>query len=85
MSMNIPFSILGSSCVNWIIRDRVMSAVCRGCGGNHFVDDTQSGDRVCTICGEVQLQNMLSEEPEWRSYKEEGILYRNSIIYRKCG
>lgn len=63
---------LGNSFFRIIEKDHGMSVVCRGCGGDHFIDDTQSGDRICTSCGEVVLQNMLSEEPEWRTYKEEG-------------
>lgn len=63
---------LGDSCTCSFVKVHVMSAVCRGCGNSRFIDDTQTGDRVCISCGEVQLQNMLSEEPEWRTYKEEG-------------
>ena len=56
-------------------KNRAMSGDCRGCSNNHFIDDTQTGDRICTSCGAVQLQNMLSEEPEWRTYKEEGMIF----------
>lgn len=49
-----------------------MTMVCRGCGSSDFIDDNHTGDRVCTSCGQIQLQNMLSEEPEWRTYKEDG-------------
>ena len=49
-----------------------MGDVCKSCGKTDFVNDTVTGDRICTFCGNVQLQNMLSEEPEWRAYKEEG-------------
>lgn len=49
-----------------------MGDVCKSCGKTDFVNDMVTGDRICTFCGNVQLQNMLSEEPEWRAYKEEG-------------
>lgn len=52
-----------------------MATVCRGCGGSSFIDDNHTGDRVCTSCGQVQLQNMLSEEPEWRLFKEDGMYF----------
>ena len=54
-----------------------MTMVCRGCGSSDFIDDSHTGDRVCTSCGQVQMQNMLSEEPEWRTYKEDGNVFTN--------
>lgn len=62
-----------------------MSNVCRGCGKNKFIDDEQTGDRICLSCGEVQLSNLLSEEPEWRTFKEEGMLWCLLVIGRKRG
>ncbi len=55
-----------------------MTMVCRGCGSSDFIDDNHTGDRVCTSCGQVQMQNMLSEEPEWRTYKEDGNTFSDS-------
>lgn len=49
-----------------------MSLECPGCGMSEYVDDVKNGTRVCTSCGRVLIENMVSEEPEWRQFKEEG-------------
>lgn len=59
-----------------------MSNVCKGCGKSEFIDDEQTGDRICISCGEVQLSNLLSEKPDWRSYKEDGMLISFFVMYR---
>ena len=72
MNYNDEYS-LGDSHNRSFPRVQEMSAVCPGCGENQFIEDYQSGDRICTSCGRVVAQNLLSEEPEWRTYKEEGM------------
>lgn len=49
-----------------------MSLKCPGCGMSEFVDDSLNGTCVCTSCGRLLRENMVSEEPEWRQFKEEG-------------
>lgn len=70
--MFTQLSGLGGSVTQFPFLSYGMGDVCKNCGKTDFVNDTATGDRICTYCGNVQLQNMLSEEPEWRSYKEEG-------------
>lgn len=62
-----------------------MSNVCKGCGKSEFIDDEQTGDRICVSCGEVQLSNLLSEKPDWRSFKEDGMLVSFCITVRERG
>ena len=63
--MIMPLSNLGGSVDLSSLRRYGMSDVCKGCGKKEFVDDSVTGDRICTNCGVVNQQSMLSEEPEW--------------------
>ena len=41
---------------------------CPQCLGSNLVTDANSGEVVCTGCGLVVAENMLSRSPEWRAY-----------------
>lgn len=84
-NMSVASNEIGDSPNRFFSSVYDMSNVCRGCGKNEFIDDEQTGDRICLSCGEVQLSNLLSEEPEWRTFKEEGMLKCSLFIGRKRG
>ena len=77
--------LLGASHNRSLSTVQEMSAVCPGCGENQFINDYQSGDRICTSCGRVVAENMLSEEPEWRTYKEEGMHFSRFDCANRIG
>jgi len=44
---------------------------CPDCGGSDLVFDRERGEVVCCGCGLVVREDMLDEEPEWRSFTPE--------------
>ena len=47
-----------------------------------FVTDYASGDCICTLCGVVQEERMISQSPDWNSYPTDGGKIQNKS---RCG
>jgi len=60
----------------------ISEIVCKGCGSdkNKFV--ITNGDIVCVGCGLVQESSIISDEAEWNSYVEDGVVNGSGI---RCG
>ena len=55
---------------------------CKGCGSNKDSFTILSGDLTCTTCGFVQEISMVSDEPDWNNYVEEGVMNSSGM---RCG
>ena len=44
------------------------SSVCPECGSTNLINDSMSGEVVCSGCGLVVQQNIINQGPEWRSF-----------------
>uniref|UniRef100_A0A7S1KP31 General transcription factor TFIIB n=1 Tax=Percolomonas cosmopolitus TaxID=63605 RepID=A0A7S1KP31_9EUKA len=44
---------------------------CPQCGNTHLVHHYMDGHYSCTDCGTVTLQNIISEEQEWREFEDD--------------
>ena len=43
---------------------------CEACGSTNVVIDTAQGHMVCTDCGVIMRQNMISTNSEYRNFSE---------------
>jgi transcription initiation factor TFIIIB Brf1 subunit/transcription initiation factor TFIIB len=55
---------------------------CKGCGSNKDTFIVNSGDIVCITCGLVQESSIISDDPEWNNYVEDGVMNGSGI---RCG
>ena len=55
---------------------------CKGCGSCKDTFTIRSGDIVCIECGLVQESSIISDDPEWNNYVEEGVINGSGI---RCG
>jgi len=55
---------------------------CKGCGSNKQSFTINSGDIVCVTCGLIQESSIISDDPEWNNYVEEGVINGSGI---RCG
>ena len=57
---------------------------CKNCGENseNFIKEIKVGDVICPKCGVVQESHYISDEPEWNSYVEDGVMNSSNI---RCG
>ncbi|MFW9915823.1 MAG: transcription initiation factor IIB family protein [Candidatus Thorarchaeota archaeon] len=44
---------------------------CSNCQSDSIMIDPQRGEAICTNCGMVERESLLSTEPEWRAYSHE--------------
>ncbi len=42
--------------------------LCPECGGTHIVQDSDSGELICSDCGLVVKSGIVNEGPEWRAF-----------------
>jgi len=42
--------------------------VCQNCGSRNIIVDGDSGEKICSKCGLVVSDSMLSKGPEWRAF-----------------
>jgi transcription initiation factor TFIIIB Brf1 subunit/transcription initiation factor TFIIB len=55
---------------------------CKGCGSNEENFKELGGDLTCINCGYIKISRMISNEPEWNNYVEEGVMNGSGI---RCG
>ena len=55
---------------------------CKKCNNNQEEFITTNGDIVCAICGLVQESRVISEDPEWNNYVEDGVMNSSGM---RCG
>jgi transcription initiation factor TFIIIB Brf1 subunit/transcription initiation factor TFIIB len=57
---------------------------CKNCGENseNFIKEIKVGDVICPKCGVIQESHYISDEPEWNSYVEDGVMNSSNI---RCG
>lgn len=44
---------------------------CPDCGSVNFVEDPSTGETICSACGLVIREKIMSEGPEWRAFTQE--------------
>src|SRR6476660_3967891 len=44
--------------------------VCSICGSNQIITDTESGETICSNCGQVLLDKILETQPEPQNFPE---------------
>src|SRR5689334_6913587 len=45
---------------------------CSICGSNQIITDTESGEMICSRCGQVISDKISETRPEWRNFPESG-------------
>jgi transcription initiation factor TFIIIB Brf1 subunit/transcription initiation factor TFIIB len=58
------------------------STNCKGCGSDKNTFAVNEGDLVCIKCGLIQEARVISDEAEWNSYVEDGVINGSGI---RCG
>jgi transcription initiation factor TFIIIB Brf1 subunit/transcription initiation factor TFIIB len=58
------------------------STNCKGCGSDKNTFAVNEGDLVCINCGLIQEARVISDEAEWNSYVEDGVVNGSGI---RCG
>merc|ERR1719410_3219020 len=55
----------------WVRKLLVPETKCPDCrGGGQIIDDPKSGRRICTSCGLVLENQIISEQSEWRTFAD---------------
>ena len=55
---------------------------CKVCDTNYNEFIINSGDVICTSCGTIQEERIVSDEAEWNNYTEEGVVNSSGM---RCG
>jgi transcription initiation factor TFIIIB Brf1 subunit/transcription initiation factor TFIIB len=55
---------------------------CKNCKTNFNDFTINSGDLICTGCGTIQEERIISDEGEWNNYVEEGVVNSSGM---RCG
>ena len=55
---------------------------CKHCNTNFNEFTTNSGDIICTGCGTIQEERIISDEAEWNNYVDEGVMNSSGM---RCG
>jgi transcription initiation factor TFIIIB Brf1 subunit/transcription initiation factor TFIIB len=55
---------------------------CKKCENSRYSFIVISGDLTCTNCGLIQECSMVSDDPEWNNYVEEGVMNSSGM---RCG
>jgi len=53
---------------------------CKNCNSDDFV--VNNGDMTCVNCGFIKQSRIISDEPEWNNYVEEGVMNSSGM---RCG
>jgi transcription initiation factor TFIIIB Brf1 subunit/transcription initiation factor TFIIB len=63
-------------------KDIKTNSNCKNCGSksDNFLIDC--GDLICIKCGTIQESSMISDNPEWNNYVEDGVMNGSGI---RCG
>ena len=55
----------------WVRKLMIPEKKCPDCrGGGEIIDDPKSGRKICTSCGLVLENQMISEQSEWRTFAD---------------
>lgn len=52
-----------------------MSHLCEHCGLDSLEINSSEGNIVCTSCGVIAINKLISDEAEWRNFTSNGIFY----------
>ena len=63
-------------------KTKEMVCVCRQCNTHSAQFITCNGDLLCPGCGFVQEERVISDDPEWNNYVEEGVVNSSGM---RCG
>jgi transcription initiation factor TFIIIB Brf1 subunit/transcription initiation factor TFIIB len=55
---------------------------CKSCSAHFDEFVTTNGDIICTGCGTIQEERIISEEAEWNNYTEDGVVNSSGM---RCG
>jgi transcription initiation factor TFIIIB Brf1 subunit/transcription initiation factor TFIIB len=64
------------------IKEETFSNDCKCCGNSKDTFIVNSGDIVCVGCGLIQEASIISDDPEWNNYVEDGVMNGSGI---RCG
>ena len=53
---------------------KTISKTCKKCNGPQEEFIVTEGDIVCKSCGFIQQSHVISDDPEWNNYSEEGVM-----------
>jgi transcription initiation factor TFIIIB Brf1 subunit/transcription initiation factor TFIIB len=59
---------------------KTVEHMCKNCKNKDFI--TTNGDIVCPCCGLVQEERVISDDPEWNNYVEDGVMNSSGM---RCG
>lgn len=59
----------------------VMAELCEHCGLDSLETDIREGIVVCTSCGVVAINRLISDEADWRNFGGDGILIYLYILF----
>ena len=62
--------------------EKKISTDCKCCGSNKDIFFIEKGDVICSKCGFIQESGIISSEPEWNNYVEDGVMNGSGI---RCG
>ena len=55
----------------WVRKLMIPEKKCPDCrGGGEIIDDSKSGRKICTSCGLVLENSLISEQSEWRTFAD---------------
>ena len=63
-------------------KTKEITCVCRQCNTHSAQFITCDGDLLCPGCGFVQEERIISDDPEWNNYVEEGVINSSGM---RCG
>jgi transcription initiation factor TFIIIB Brf1 subunit/transcription initiation factor TFIIB len=66
------------------IKPKIDKDYCHNCNENatNFVKISTEGDLVCPNCGFIQEERIMSDDPEWNNYVENGVMNSSG---NRCG
>ena len=63
-------------------QSKPISKKCNDCGSDFNTFIINSGDLICVKCGIIQESSIISEDAEWNTYTEDGVMNGSGI---RCG
>jgi transcription initiation factor TFIIIB Brf1 subunit/transcription initiation factor TFIIB len=61
---------------------KIIQSSCNQCNNSQENFVVTNGDRVCPKCGLVQEERIISDDPEWNNYVEDGVINSSGM---RCG
>lgn len=58
-----------------------MAQLCEHCGLDSLETDIREGIVVCTSCGVVAINRLISDEADWRNFGGDGIFILFIILF----